>query len=80
MNAIVYETRAVLAGAYANKTAEAKSMLTHAVDAQTERPFCRRVRAENIADAYAISEKERQAPPTCPVCRARDPRFTKVAP
>ena len=76
-----YETRAVLAAAYKGVTPLAAG-LTHTVMVQDnhgpevgERVLCKRVRVEHLADPYALSEAERAAPPTCPACRAKDPRF-----
>ncbi len=67
-NATSYQTAAVLAGAYVTL----KSCLTHLVEidahGSTVRVMCRGVKLDNIADGYALSEKERTARPTCKVC------------
>ena len=68
-----YETRAVLGGAYPGKNPPLKYMLTHTVAAATDEPLCKRVRAESIADRFA---DDISAPPTCPICLRRDPRFS----
>ena len=64
------ETRAVLGAAYL--PSDERVGLTHAVDAETDRPLCKRVKADNLADPYA---QDPDLPPTCPVCLKRDPRF-----
>lgn len=69
-----FETREVLAAAY-RENAPA-TMLSHTVDAETEIPLCRRVKAASIADSSA---GDINAAPTCPVCRRRDARFPAEA-
>jgi hypothetical protein len=68
-----YETRAVLAAAYRRQES---TMLTHTVKIDTYEsevgPLCRRVYLDSLADPCA---DDPSAPPTCPVCRKRDPRF-----
>lgn len=67
-----YQTRAVLAGAYLK--GHRASLLTHSVDTENgDAPLCKRVKADSIADEHA---DDVNAPPTCLVCRARDPRFS----
>jgi hypothetical protein len=66
-----YVTDDVLAGAYANQSL--KALLSHTVAVSTGAPLCHRVRADSMA-GYC---KDKDAPPTCPVCLRRDPRFAK---
>ena len=72
----VYETRAVLVGAY--PTSNKASFLTHGVETDVQgverRVLCGRVSLENIADTHASDVALR---PTCPVCLRKDPRFRK---
>jgi hypothetical protein len=65
-----YRTDSVLAGAYAGKNPPLKNLLTHTVAADG-RPLCKRVKADSMA-GY---DKDESAPPMCPICLARDPRF-----
>lgn len=62
-----WETRGVLAGAYASRNP--KSLLTHSVEVDSRgddlRVFCGRVALENVADRYGGDDDER---PTCPRC------------
>lgn len=75
------ETRGVLAGAYLASD-DRRVYLTHTIriPAAAERradvvPLCGKVKPDNIADEYSQDPGEDAAPPTCPVCRRRDPRF-----
>lgn len=74
-----YETREVLAGSNKSKAA----LLTHTVKWSESLggeavPLCSRVKAANIADKYSMDDADREMEPTCPVCRARDPRFAEA--
>lgn len=68
MSTTTWETREVLAGAYASKNP--KSLLTHAVEVDQDgrelRVACGRVELDNIADHYS-GDVTRQ--PTCSRCR-----------
>lgn len=69
-----YETRGVLAGAYAGKNPPLKYVLTHTVSGDDE-PLCKRVRAESMCDVAIREPDGAPSPPRCPVCLRRDPRF-----
>lgn len=62
-----WETRGVLAGAYANRNP--KSLLTHSVEVDAQgneiRVFCGRVELDHVADPHSGDVTAR---PTCPIC------------
>lgn len=64
-------TLSVLAGAYKAK----RTLLTHTVNLDTGAVLCTRVDPDHMADRYSAEGDEMDAPPTCPQCKARDPRF-----
>jgi hypothetical protein len=68
-----FETRGVLAGAYAEKNP--KSFLTHAVQVDASGSdvavLCSRVDLDNLVDSYGMSATESAAVPTCKMCAAR---------
>lgn len=65
------KTLGVLAGAYLRGD-DRRVFLTHVVR-DDGRPLCGKVKPESICpDGY--TEAELAAPPTCPVCRRKDPR------
>src|SRR5208337_1272427 len=66
-----YVTDDVLAGAYAGKNPPLKFLLTHTVAQSTGAPLCKRVKPDSMA-GWSVNPN---APPTCPICLARDPRF-----
>ena len=74
-----YETRALLAAAYVaslfspRRKRGLEERRTHTV--LDEIPLCRTVRTESLADPHA---SDVNAPPTCPICLRRDPRFKKI--
>lgn len=76
-----YETRGVLVGAYL-RTDDRRAYLTHTVrievSPEDERrtdciPLCKKVKPDNICENGGTSDPK--APPTCPTCLRRDPRF-----
>ena len=74
-----YVTLGVLAGAYKGGRAKLDRLHTHCVlvddDSPLEGAICRKVAADNLADVCSATDEEQDAPPTCPRCLARDPRF-----
>jgi hypothetical protein len=72
-----YETRAVLAEAYKGMRHPFIEMHTHTIEFEhydaDGRVLCSRVKLSSLADPAADDET---APPTCPTCLRRDPRFT----
>lgn len=73
-----YETRAVLAAAYNGMHHPFYKMHTHTVEFEhydvDGRVLCSRVKLTHMADAGA---DDPYAPPSCPTCLRRDPRFKK---
>lgn len=80
-----YETRSVLAGAYATNRARRmgrggttlpQTLLTHTVTLDERGAaasvLCNRVQLDSMCDPGA---HDTSLPPTCPVCLRRDPRF-----
>ncbi len=68
-----YTTQSVLAAAYpGGNRSNPKFLLTHTV-ADDNTALCKRVRPESLVGSYGTAEDD--APPTCPICLARDPRF-----
>jgi hypothetical protein len=72
-DAVRFETRGVLGGAYRGKSVCDRALLTHAIaiDAKGCDLFvlCRGPKLENIADSYAPGD--RTLPATCPLCAER---------
>lgn len=66
------QTRAVLGGAYKGKRLDLKALLTHTLDTDTHRALCHGVKPDHLADEYS---GDTDAPPTCPRCLVKDPRF-----
>jgi hypothetical protein len=64
------ETRQVLAGAY--RAGREESPRTHSFVRGMATTLCKRIKADNLADANAGDSTAR---PTCLTCIARDPRF-----
>jgi hypothetical protein len=67
------QTRGVLAGCYRGSRASLLQCLTHSVEEGADKTLCRRIKEENLADEYG---GDASAPPTCPECLRRDPRFS----
>lgn len=63
----------VAGAAYTRKQLEAGAFLTHSHDSETDRPLCKRVKAEHVLVDGCYEGQD--AAPTCPVCAKRDPRF-----
>lgn len=58
---------------YSEKHLDAGNFLTHSYNSETGLPLCKRVKADHLlCDPCSTDEN---APPTCPVCAKRDPRF-----
>jgi hypothetical protein len=77
----IHQTREVLAAAYTgNRRRLDGPLLTHTVRVTTAgvecAVLCKRVKLDSIADAHA-DPTGLNAPPTCPVCLRRDPRFAR---
>jgi len=72
-----YQTRGVLAGAYRGKNVDQRSLITHTCDTEDpdERSLCKRVKPGHLVDEYGMTQAQLSAPPTCPNCLTRDPRF-----
>jgi hypothetical protein len=79
MSNMTHQTREVLAAAYPRGRCNGP-MLTHTVrvtaDGAEVALLCKRVKLDSIADANA-DPRGLDAPPTCPTCRRKDPRFVK---
>lgn len=69
-----YVTYHVLAAAYKGGRAKLDALLTHTVDEGTDTVLCGGVKLDNLTQV-----DEGLAPPTCPKCLKRDPRFTERA-
>lgn len=67
------KTSVVAGAAYAAKQLEAGLFLTHSYDTETGAPLCKRVKADHLLCDSEATDVD--APPTCPACRKRDPRF-----
>lgn len=71
-----YETRAVLAAAYKGLQHPLLTMHTHTIKFEhydaDGRVLCSRVKLSHLGDDPAANKT---APPTCPTCLRRDPRF-----
>lgn len=63
-------TRAVAASAY--RITDDRACLTHAVDEDTLRPLCRKVKPASILDDTEATDGDEL--PTCPACLVKDPR------
>ncbi len=72
-----FETHAVLAGAYKGKRLFERQLHTHTVRLDNGRfaeVLCKTVELDSVADSEA---DDPDAPPTCPRCAKKDPRWKK---
>lgn len=69
------QTRGVLAGCYRGGRASLLQCLKHSIEEDADKTLCRRIKEENLADEYS---GDPSAPPTCPECLRRDPRFAST--
>jgi len=85
-DAVRFETRGVLAGAYRGKDISARALLTHSVGIVTREGdgfevegfvLCRGVNVDHIVDSLGYTAEERATRPTCPRCAERFDRMNK---
>lgn len=60
-----YTVHSVLAGAYRARNLSETALLTHASQDECHTSVCKKVKTDNLCDAYA------DGPVTCPVCLQR---------
>lgn len=65
----------LLAGAYRGGRKNLKALLSHSIADGAEKTLCGKISFEHLVDTYGMDEGGLDAPPTCPVCLRRDPRF-----
>jgi hypothetical protein len=83
-DAVRFETRGVLGGAYLGKNLSLRSLLTHSVGIVAREGdgfevegfvLCRGVDVDNIVDSLGHTDEEKKARPTCLRCAERFDRM-----
>ncbi len=65
-------TDEILAGAYKGRKFDStETFLTHSYEDDAEKTLCKRITTDKMCGGAGNPD----APPTCPVCLKRDPRF-----